>query len=398
MDPILNPYAPGAGTQPPELAGRADLRDVARTALIRTKIGRSSKSILMVGLRGVGKTVLLERIREEAESNGIYTLQIEAPENRSFPSVMVPQLRLTLLKISNREAAKELAQRALRGLAGFVKTLQLEYQGIGLTLESVPEPGLADSGDLETDLQDLLEVVGAAAKADQSCVALFVDELQYVKEDELAALITALHRTSQRGLPVTMVGAGLPQVRGRMGKAKSYAELLFEFPEIGPLSPEDAKLAIAKPARDEGVEIEPIALDAIVAQTQCYPYFLQEWGKHVWDVAESSPITVSNVDVASRQAVAGLDASFFLVRFDRLTPTEKRYLRAMAQLGQGPHRSGDIAGVLDRAVTSLAPTRSKLINKGMIWSPNHGDTAFTVPMFDEFMVRIMPEEEWRQLL
>ena len=398
MDPILNPYAPGAGTQPPELAGRADLRDVARTALIRTKIGRSSKSILMVGLRGVGKTVLLERIREEAESNGIYTLQIEAPENRSFPSVMVPQLRLTLLKISNREAAKELAQRALRGLAGFVKTLKLEYQGIGLTLESAPEPGLADSGDLETDLQDLLEVVGAAAKADQSCVALFVDELQYVKEDELAALITALHRTSQRGLPVTMVGAGLPQVRGRMGKAKSYAELLFEFPEIGPLSPEDAKLAIAKPARDEGVEIEPIALDAIVAQTQCYPYFLQEWGKHVWDVAESSPITVSNVDVASRQAVAGLDASFFLVRFDRLTPTEKRYLRAMAQLGQGPHRSGDIAGVLDRAVTSLAPTRSKLINKGMIWSPNHGDTAFTVPMFDEFMVRIMPEEEWRQLL
>ena len=398
MDPILNPYAPGAGTQPPELAGRDDLRDVARTALIRTKIGRSSKSILMVGLRGVGKTVLLERIREEAESNGIYTLQIEAPENRSFPSVMVPQLRLTLLKISNREAAKELAQRALRGLAGFVKTLKLEYQGIGLTLESAPEPGLADSGDLETDLQDLLEVVGAAAKADQSCVALFVDELQYVKEDELAALITALHRTSQRGLPVTMVGAGLPQVRGRMGKAKSYAERLFEFPEIGPLSPEDAKLAIAKPARDEGVEIEPIALDAIVAQTQCYPYFLQEWGKHVWDVAESSPITVSNVDVASRQAVAGLDASFFLVRFDRLTPTEKRYLRAMAQLGQGPHRSGDIAGVLDRAVTSLAPTRSKLINKGMIWSPNHGDTAFTVPMFDEFMVRIMPEEEWRQLL
>ena len=398
MDPILNPYAPGAGTQPPELAGRDDLRDIARTALIRTKIGRSSKSILMVGLRGVGKTVLLERIREEAESNGIYTLQIEAPENRSFPSVMVPQLRLTLLKISNREAAKELAQRALRGLAGFVKTLKLEYQGIGLTLESAPEPGLADSGDLETDLQDLLEVVGAAAKADQSCVALFVDELQYVKEDELAALITALHRTSQRGLPVTMVGAGLPQVRGRMGKAKSYAELLFEFPEIGPLSPKDAKLAIAKPARDEGVEIEPIALDAIVAQTQCYPYFLQEWGKHVWDVAESSPITVSHVEVASRQAVADLDASFFLVRFDRLTPTEKRYLRAMAQLGQGPHRSGDIAGVLDRAVTSLAPTRSKLINKGMIWSPNHGDTAFTVPMFDEFMVRIMPEEEWRQLL
>ena len=398
MDPIRNPYAPGAGTQPPELAGRDDLRTTVQTALLRTKIGRSSKSTLMVGLRGVGKTVLLERIRQEAEANGIYTLQIEAPENRSLPSMIVPQLRLALLRISNKEAAKQMAHRALRGLAGFVKALKVEYQGIGVTLDSAPEPGLADSGDLENDLQALLEVVGAAAKADESCVALFIDELQYVKEDELAALITALHRTSQRGLRVTMVGAGLPQVRGRMGRAKSYAERLFEFPEIGPLSPEDAKLAIAKPARDEGVEIEPPALDAIVAQTQCYPYFLQEWGKHVWDVAQRSPITVSNVEAASGQAMADLDASFFLVRFDRLTPTEKRYLRAMAQLGQGPHRSGDVARVLDRPVTSLAPVRSQLINKGMIWSPSHGDTAFSVPMFDEFMVRIMPGEDWERLL
>ncbi len=398
MDPIRNPYAPGAGTQPPELAGRDDLRTAVQTALLRTKIGRSSKSTLMVGLRGVGKTVLLERIRQEAEANGIYTLQIEAPENRSLPSMIVPQLRLALLRISNKEAAKQMAHRALRGLAGFVKALKVEYQGIGVTLDSAPEPGLADSGDLENDLQALLEVVGAAAKADESCVALFIDELQYVKEDELAALITALHRTSQRGIPVTMVGAGLPQVRGRMGRAKSYAERLFEFPEIGPLSPEDAKLAIAKPARDEGVEIEPPALDAIVAQTQCYPYFLQEWGKHVWDVAQRSPITVSNVEAASGQAMADLDASFFLVRFDRLTPTEKRYLRAMAQLGQGPHRSGDVARVLDRPVTSLAPVRSQLINKGMIWSPSHGDTAFSVPMFDEFMVRIMPGEDWERLL
>ena len=398
MDPVLNPYAPGAGTQPPELAGRDDTRAIARTALLRTKVGRSSKSTLMVGLRGVGKTVLLERIRREAEANGIYTLQIEAPEDRPIPSLIVPQLRLALLKISNKEAAKRMAHRALRGLAGFVKALKVEYQGIGVTLDIAPEPGLADSGDLETDLQDLFEVVGVAANADESCVALFIDELQYVKEDELAALITALHRTAQRGLPVTMVGAGLPQVRGRMGKAKSYAERLFDFPEIGPLSPEDAKLAIAKPAKDEGVDIEPAALDTIVAQTQCYPYFLQEWGKHVWDVAERSPITVSDVEVASVQAVADLDASFFLVRFDRLTPTEKRYLRAMAQLGQGPHRSGDIAGVLGRSVTSLAPTRSQLINKGMIWSPSHGDTMFTVPKFDEFMVRIMPEEEWKQLL
>ena len=395
MDPIRNPYAPGAGTQPPELAGRHEVRETARIALERTRIGRPSKSVMMVGLRGVGKTVLLDRIREDAEANGICALWIEAPEGRSLPATLAPQLRLALLKLSNREAAKQLAQRALRGLAGFAGALKVKFQDIEVGLDFDPEPGLADNGDLEADLQDLLEVVGDAARADGSCLTLFVDELQYVKEDELAALITALHRTSQRRLPVTMVGAGLPQVRGRVGRAKSYAERLFEFTEIGALSPEDARLAIAKPAKDEGVVIEPRALDAIVSQTQCYPYFLQEWGKHVWDVAERSPVTAGDVEDASRQAVANLDESFFRVRFDRLTPAEKIYLRAMAQLGVGPHRSGDIAGVLDRRVSSLAPTRSQLIDKGMIWSPSHGDTAFTVPMFDGFMMRIMPGDEWR---
>ncbi len=394
MDPIRNPYAPGAGTQPPELAGRNEVRETARTSLERTRIGRSSKSVMMVGLRGVGKTVLLDRIREDAEANGIHALRIEAPEGRSLPASLAPQLRLALLKLSNREAAKQIAQRALRGLAGFAGALKVTFQDIEVGLDLDPEPGLADTGDLEADLQDLFEVVGSAAKADGSCLTLFIDELQYVEEKELAALITALHRTSQRRLPVAMVGAGLPQVRGRVGRAKSYAERLFEFTEIGALSPEDAGLAISKPARDEGVEIERDALDTIVAQTQGYPYFLQEWGKHVWDVAERSPITIATVDVASRQTIAELDESFFRVRFDRLTPAEKRYLRAMAQLGAGPHRSGEIADVLGRHVTSLAPTRSQLINKGMIWSPSHGDTAFTVPMFDEFMMRIMPGEKW----
>ena len=395
MDPIRNPYAPGAGTPPPELAGRDEIRETARIALERTRIGRPSKSLMMVGLRGVGKTVLLDRIREDAEVRGIYALRIEAPENRSLPSILAPQLRTALLRLSNREAAKELAQRGLRALAGLVKALKVSYQDIEVGLDFDPEPGLADNGDLETDLQALFEVIGAAARAEQTCLALFVDELQYVKEDELAALITALHRTSQRQLPVVMLGAGLPQVRGKMGRAKSYAERLFEFPEIGPLPPRDARLAIAKPAIEEGVEIEPDALDAIVDRTQGYPYFLQEWGKHVWDVAERSPITASNVAVASRQTIAALDESFFLVRFDRLTPLEKRYIRAMAHLGAGPHRSGDIAKELGREVRSFGPTRSQLISKGMIWSPSHGDTAFTVPMFDEFMLRIMPGDDWR---
>jgi hypothetical protein len=181
-----------------------------------------------------------------------------------------------------------------------------------------------------------------------------------------------------------------------MGKAKSYAERLFDFPEVGPLPPEAARRAIEKPAEDAGVSFEPAALDRIVEETQGYPYFLQEWGKHVWDTAQSSPIRVGDVDQASQMAVAALDESFFRVRFDRLTPSEKRYLRAMAELGPGPHRSGDIAFELDREVTALGPTRSKLIEKGMVWSPSHGDTAFTVPLFDQFMRRIMPGDEWRE--
>ncbi|MDE0332638.1 MAG: ATP-binding protein [Nitrospinae bacterium] len=394
MDPIRNPYAPGAGTLPPELAGRDEVRESARVALERTRIGRSTRSFMLVGLRGVGKTVLLNLIREQAEASGIYVLSIEAPENQSLPSILAPRLYTALLKLSRRRAAKELAQRALRGLAGFVKALKVTYRDIEVGLDVSPEPGLADNGNLESDLQELFEAIGAAARADATCVVFFFDELQYVPEDQLEALIMALHRVSQRQLPVTMLGAGLPQVRGRMGKAKSYAERLFDFSEIGPLSPEDARLAIEKPAREEGVEIEPFALDEIVSNTRCYPYFLQEWGKNVWDVAKGSPITVSDVEIATRQVIAALDQSFFRVRFDRLSPTEKRYLRAMADLGAGPHRSGDIAQQLNRLVTSLAPIRSQLINKGMIWSPSHGDTAFTVPMFDEFMRRIMPGDEW----
>lgn len=395
VDPIRNPYTPGAGTPPPELAGRDEIRSTALVALQRAMIGRPGKSIIMVGLRGVGKTVLLDRILDDAEAGGVRALRIEAPEDRSLPSMLAPQLRSAMLRLSAGGAAGDLARRALRGLAGFVRALKVKYQDIEVGLDFEPEPGLADNGDLESDLQDLFEVVGRAAKAAGACVALFVDELQYVRQEELAALIIALQRASQRQLPVTMVGAGLPQLRGRMGKAKSYAERLFEFSEIGVLSDEDARLAIAKPAADEGVAIDDDALDAIVTRTQCYPYFLQEWGKHVWDAAERSPITAAVVDAASEWAIAALDASFFLVRFDRLTPAEKRYLRAMAELGTGPYRSGEIARELGTLVTSVAPLRGQLINKGMIWSPSHGDTAFTVPMFDEFMRRIIPGDDWR---
>lgn len=395
MDPVTNPFAPGAGTPPPELAGRDELLETVRIAVERVRLARPTKSVLMIGLRGVGKTVLLDRMRDSAEATGIYTLRIETPENRSLPALLAPQIRQALLRLSRVEQAKHLAQRGLRGLAGFVTALKVKYDDIEVGLDLDPEPGLADNGDLEHDLHALLEAVGAAAKEADTALILFVDELQYVEENQLAALITALHRTAQRSLPVMLVGAGLPQLRGRMGQAKSYAERLFDFPQVDPLTADAAQIAIVKPVNAEGIEITDKALQRIVEETHGYPYFLQEWGKHAWDVADASPIELADVKRASVETVAALDEGFFRVRFDRLTPTEKRYLRAMAELGPGPHRSGDIADILDRKVTSLGPPRSQLIAKGMVWSPSHGDTGFTVPLFDEFMCRIMPDDDWK---
>jgi len=377
------------------LAGRDELLETVRVAIARVRRGLPSKSVLLVGLRGVGKTVLLDRMKSDAEAAGVQTMRIEAPENRSLPAILAPQLRQALLKLSRNAAAKKLAQRALRGLAGFAKALKVKFADIEVGFDFEPEPGLADNGDLEHDLQALLEVAGAAAKKADTALAMFVDELQYVEESELEALITAFHRTAQQQLPVILVGASLPQLRGRMGRAKSYAERLFDFPEVGPLAPDAAELAITAPAKALGVRVTADALQRIVTETRGYPYFVQEWGKHSWEAARRSPIALADVAQASVTAIAALDEGFFRVRFDRLTPVEKRYLRAMAELGEGPHRSGDIAAVLHRPVTSLGPTRSQLIAKGMIWSPNHGDTAFTVPLFDEFMHRIMPGNDWK---
>ena len=335
-------------------------------------------------------------MRDDAAAAGIQTMRVEAPENRSLPALLAPQLRQALLRLSRIEQAKDLAQRALRGLAGFARALKVKYGDIEVGIDFEPEPGLADNGDLEHDLQALLEVAGQAAQRAGTALVMYIDEMQYVREEELAALITALHRPAPSPLPITLVGAGLPQLRGRMGRAKSYAERLFDFPEVGALPQAAAAIAITRPAAAQGVEYEKDALQRILQETRTYPYFLQEWGKHSWDVADKSPITVRDVERASTAAVAALDESFFRIRFDRLTPAEKMYLRAMAELGPGPHRSGDIAEELQRKVTSLAPIRSQLIAKGMVWSPSHGDTDFTVPLFDEFMRRIMPGQDWRQ--
>lgn len=394
MDRLRNPYTPGAGARPPALVGRDEVLEKAAYVVQRTMAGRHAKSLLLIGLRGVGKTVLLDWARGAAVQAGVEAISIEAPEGRSLPAMLGPQLRKALLRLSTKERASDYAKRALGALAGFAAALKVKYQDIevGIDVESIP--GLADNGSLELDLTDLLEASGLAAQAESSALAIFVDELQYVKEEELAALIVALHKCSQSSLPVVLLGAGLPQLRGQMGKAKSYAERLFEFVEVGTLPEDEARRAILVPAEREGVSVSPEALDLILDQTKGYPYFLQEWGKHAWDAAEESPITLDDVVAGGKAAIGELDRSFFRVRFDRLAPAERRYLRAMAELGPGPFRSGDIAGALNRPVISLAPVRSRLIEKGMIWSPAHGETHFTVPLFDGFMKRMMPGTDW----
>ena len=392
MDPRTNPYAPGAGAPPPELAGRDQLIENAAVALDRIGAGLAAKSLLMVGLRGVGKTVLLNRICRDAEQRGAGTILLEVPEDRSLPGLLAAPLRAALVKMDRLAGAGPgvSARRALRVLGGFVSSMKLRYHDLELGVDLGSEPGLADSGDLQEDLSALVRAVGEAARDQGTALVLFIDELQYLEVRQLGALITALHRASQLQLPVTLVGAGLPQLVGRTGAAKSYAERLFTFAQIGALDPRAAALAIRVPAERLGVTYERTAIEAIVARTQSYPYFIQEWGKHCWDCADHSPITDADVGVATAEAVAELDASFFRVRVDRLAPSEKRYLRAMAELGAGPHRSGEVARVLGKSVRSVAPTRAKLLGKGMVYSPAHGDTAFTVPLFDEYLRRIMP--------
>ena len=391
MDPRLNPFAPGAGTPPPELAGRDDLLERAAVALDRIRAGRSARSFVLYGLRGVGKTVLLNRMRQDAEARGIATVRMEVPEERSLPALLIPALRATLLRLSRGEALRDALLQGMRALAGFTKALKVKYQDIEFSIDVDPETGLADSSDLDTDLTDLLVTLGKAARERSTAIVLFIDELQYVPKEQLAALIAALHSAGQEQLPITMVAAGQPHLVGRAGDAKSYAERLFEFTPVDRLDDDDARDALIVPALKEGVAFNPDATSEILRQTSGFPYFLQEWGKHSWDVADASPIALGDAQRATTAALAELDASFFRVRFDRLTPAQKRYLRAMAELGPGPHRSGDVAHVLERKVTTVAPLRNALIAKGMIFSPAHGDTAFTVPLFDTFMKRIMPQ-------
>jgi len=390
MDAIKNPFSPGAGSPPPELVGREGVLEQARILLGRVKERRPEKSILLTGLRGVGKTVLLNEIERLALNTGYRTVSVEAHENKSLAALLVPPLRKLLFELNRMAGLGDKAKRALAVLKGFMNGVKVAVGEIEVGLDIEPEKGSADSGDLESDLPDLFLAVAEAAEERRAPVALLIDEVQYFKEKELSALIMAMHKIQQRQLPMVLLGAGLPILPGLAGESKSYAERLFNFPNIGALNEADATKALQDPTRAAGVDFESAALEEIFRMTQGYPYFLQEWGYQVWNRAEASPITLQVVKDATEVVVRRLDQNFFRVRFDRLTPGEKRFLRAMAGLGAGAHRSGDIADALGVKINSLGPTRANLIQKGMIYSPAHGDMAFTVPLFDEFMLRAIP--------
>lgn len=395
MDKIANPFSPGAGSPPPELVGRDDILERTRILLGRTRLKRPEKSFLLTGLRGVGKTVLLNEMERLAQGNGYRTILIEAHEEKPLSILLASQLRRLLFELDRLAGMGDKVRRGLATLKGFIGAIKVKVGDVEFGLDIEPELGAADSGDIEVDLPNLFVAVGEAAEERQAPVIILVDEIQYLKKEELSALIMALHKMQQRQLPMVLIGAGLPILPARAGESKSYAERLFNFPVIGPLSETEAFKALQDPVIKAGVEFEVAALAEIFRLTQGYPYFLQEWGYQAWNQATASPITLQVVKVATETVIRRLDENFFRVRFDRLTPREKQYLRAMAYLGLGARRSGDIADALGVQISSLGPVRAKLISTGMIYSPSHGNMDFTVPLFDEFMLRAIPEFESR---
>lgn len=389
MDSLKNPYSPGAGAPPPELVGRDAILRQAEILLSRIKNSKAEKSFLMTGLRGVGKTVLLIEIQRKAEDLGYKTIFIEAHEDKSLGALLAPYLRTLLYNFNRLGGIGHKARRALSVLRGFIGSLKVAYGDISIGLDIEPEVGFADSGDIEIDLPQLLVAVGEAALDCGLAVSILVDEIQYLSKKELGALVMAMHKLQQRQLPVLLVAAGLPVLSGLVGESKSYAERLFNFPHIGELSKEDAYKALRDPALAAGVEFEDKALDKIFEMTQGYPYFLQEWGYKTWNKAESNPITYLTVDLATPEVMEQLDNNFFRVRFDRLTSSERVFLKTMADLGEGPYKAGDIADKCEVKVSALSTTRANLLKKGMIYSPSYGYIAFTVPLFDQFIRRTM---------
>lgn len=386
MDPFLNPFAPGAGLRPPELAGRDKMLNEVDVALRRCLAGRSFRSVLFLGLRGTGKTVLLNEVAQRAGEHGFLVSKLEAPEKANLGKMLYPELKKVMRSLSAVALAKDLAVRALKGLRNFASNFKIEIEGVEISVGE--EPGFCNTGDLQTDLPELFETVGKAARIAKKGWVICLDEVQYLKEEDLAALIVSFHNIAQLGLPIMLVGAGLPQLAKQSGESKSYAERLFRFYNISALDAVSAADAVQKPLRDANATITSLALDEIIKGTRGYPFFLQQWAACTWDMSESDHIDVEDVHKASSEAIHILDDGFFRVRLDRLTKGELQYCQAMARLGDGPYAAGKIAKALHKKATDLGPMRASIIGKGMIYSTSYGYVDFTVPMFADFLRRM----------
>lgn len=391
MRALTNPYTPNAGAEPQAVVGRDDLLESFDLLLARIARGRTEQSMIITGLRGVGKTVLLGQFRGKALEHNWVVLELEVSkhDDTEFRRDISSRLRTTLLQLSPRSRWTDRFKHAAAVLKSF--TVSLDASGTwsaGLDIEAAE--GLGDNANLAMDLTDVFLAIGDAALEQERGVVLLLDEVQFLTKPQLEALIEALHKMIQRKLPITMVGAGLPQIAELAGDAKSYAERLFKFPEIGTLCPADAKEALSRPALDEGVTFSQDALDEAVTITGGYPYFIQELGYAVWTVAVGPEVSLDDVRNAEPAYETKLDSSFFRVRLDRTTDLQRAYLRAMAQLGPAAQKASDVADLMGRPSTNLGPTRAELINMGLLYRPQHGFAAFTVPHFDRFLLRAIP--------
>lgn len=384
MDPVKNPYRPGAGTRPLVLAGRDVEIDKAKTLLLSVKEGAPQRSLMLYGLRGVGKTVLLNHIETMAERFAFRVEHIEMSETDDFRRVVAKATRKLLLSISAIENLKDKAKKALGVLKAFSIAIP---NGPELKIDVDALVGVGDSGDLNSDLVDLVVALGEAAREAEQPICLLIDEVQYLNEEAISGLIAASHRISQKGLPVVFVCAGLPQIAALTGDARSYAERLFEFIPITTLEAESAAEAFTGPSLERGVEFTKEVIEDVISITEGYPYFLQEFGKHIWNAARSSPISTDDALDGKAVAVDSLDQSFFKVRIDRATKAEREFMKAMASLGKGPYKMGDVAKKRGVEINSISPVRATLISKGFVYSPAHGLIEFSVPQFDDFIRR-----------
>jgi len=388
MDSVSNPFSPSAGSRPPELVGRDDVLELARVLMGRTKLRRSVQSLLMTGLRGVGKTVLLNEMRRSAEADGaIVPIQVEASEHRRLVDLLAAPLKIELLKLNRIERSKVAARKALSVLRNFLGTVKISIGEVGVELE--PCPGEGDSGDLQYDLRTLLATVAEAAAARNGAVVLLIDEVQYLNPEELESLVMALHYMLQRELPLAMVGAGLPILAKMAGDAKSYAERLFKYPVLGPLSDASARRAICVPFAGKGIRIKEEALTEICRETNGYPYFIQEWGSQLWNFVDKGPVGMREVNGIRSAVLDSLDANFYHIRMERVTSSERQLLRAMAEvaLEDGSCRISDVVERMGVSQKAIGPRRGSLIKKGVVYGSGHGELSFTVPLFADFMKR-----------